>query len=207
MLKDKSILLNYRYHSFCVLQWDGIVRSVLEFLRLLCHLPKVIKSHLPVTSGCFSCTRQASLSLTTLCRAPGIWSREKKIIYRTKLRIIHEHPPPKKTKPQLEEQELCSFTFVFNPFIFSHIGFLCNIYCFTAPQANLRDTFPFTSVSAVWPLVVEEMAIIKKLYTSQKGPVQTHFKLLDKPQIYLAEVTKENILDKVTDYIKDGQLQ
>lgn len=37
--------------------------------------------------------------------------------------------------------------------------------------------------------------------------MQTHFKLLDKLQIYLAEVTKENILDKVTDYIKDGQLQ
>lgn len=124
-------------------------------------------------------------------------------------------PPPqtkqtkktKQPKPQLEEQELCSFTFVFNPFIFSHIVFLCNIYCFTAPQANLRDTFPFTSVSAVWPLVYSFFIIAISSTTSQKGPMQTHFKLLDKPQIYLAEVTKENILDKVTDYIKDGQLQ
>lgn len=90
---------------------------------------------------------------------------------------------------------------------FAHIVFLCNIYCFTAPQANLRDTFPFTSVSAVWPLVYSFFIIAISSTTSQKGPMQTHFKLLDKPQIYLAEVTKENILDKVTDYIKDGQLQ
>lgn len=31
--------------------------------------------YLPVTSGCFPCRRLASLSLTSLCRAPGIWSK------------------------------------------------------------------------------------------------------------------------------------
>lgn len=53
--------------AYQIVLWTCSVSGTLLWEDHLCYLP--------VTSGCFPCPRLASLSLTPLCRAPGIWSK------------------------------------------------------------------------------------------------------------------------------------
>lgn len=72
-----------RWQNFSILPFKAVVFKAelcldLSFIKVFCVGLKLMNSHLPVTSGCFPCTRLASLSLTPLCRAPGIWSKQNK---------------------------------------------------------------------------------------------------------------------------------